>query len=206
MSRLVLALGSPMALAVSQLRFLKLRRANPHPFGLAGSPELAPKMLGDESWSGSHSVSWITLSYGNMLDTSSQLIEVSTCMSEADCYLAPLENIIMRAEQRDNAIRRHDWSNITAVFEPDRILSAPSGPFSRSNRNIVINGENSIAEVVSYKDYESLRFRRGQEVVTAVSRHRLPEPLHFETVNDLKPYFDGLTRFYLSWLRIWPES
>ena len=57
-------------------RFPRLRRADPHPFGLA-APRLDPVMLGGESWDRRGLID-VTLVYGDPLEVSAPLAEVTT--------------------------------------------------------------------------------------------------------------------------------
>ena len=205
MSWLLLALAAPFVLAASRWRFSRLRRAGPHPFGLTGTPLPAPMMLSEEGWHGltASSLSFIVLSYGHPLKVSEPLIEVATCWSEADCYPPSLEEAIGRAEHRDDAIARGYWAHGIGVFEPAPELPLPAGPFGHGEHAVMVGGEQRTLPVVSYRHYQALRFRQGPAVITAVARFGLPAVPCFETVDDLEPYFDGLTQFGLSLLRFW---
>jgi hypothetical protein len=80
MSRAQFALGVPVALAASVVRFYMLRRANPHPFGLAAVTPMMPRMLESDGWG--PGLTDIVLAYGYPFDVSRPLIEVATCFSE----------------------------------------------------------------------------------------------------------------------------
>jgi hypothetical protein len=64
--------------AMAAFRFPRLRRADPHPFGLA-APPLEQVMLGGESWDRQGLID-ITLVYVDPLDVSAPVVEVTTCL------------------------------------------------------------------------------------------------------------------------------
>jgi hypothetical protein len=198
-SRAQLVVGAPVALAVSRWRFSRLRRANPHPFGLSGAP--APMMLSSDGWG--PGLTDVVLSYGRLLAVAGQLIEVATCFSERHCYLPSLEEAIGRAEHRDAAWTRGDWESAGGPFEPVPEVPLSLGAFEHEERSVVVEGQERAIAVVSRRNYEALRFRQGPAVVTAVARSGFPGVPSFQVVDDLEPYFAGYTRFVLSWLRFW---
>ncbi|HMG61395.1 MAG TPA: hypothetical protein VK599_00460 [Streptosporangiaceae bacterium] len=201
MSRIQLAAGVPVALALSRWRFSKLHRVDPHPFGLAVIPPLMPMMLYSEGWGAG--LTDMSLSYGRPLVVSGQLIEVWTCFSEADCALSSVPEVIARAQQRDSAWAREDWENAPEMSGPEPFeISVPAAGFHRQERPVIIAGQQQVVTVVSRVGYEGLRFRHGSMVVTAVARLGF-EGVSFEVVDDLEPYLAGYTRFVLGWLRFW---
>ncbi len=107
MSRVQLAVGAPLALAVSRTRFARLRRARARPFGLIAEPPVVPEMLSSDGWV--PGLTDIVLSYGRPLAVSGPFIEVATCFSERHVYPPSLEEAIARAEYRDGAWARDDW-------------------------------------------------------------------------------------------------
>lgn len=201
MSRIQLAVGAPMALAVSRWRFSKLHRVDPHPFGLAIVPPLMPMMLSSEGWG--PGLTDMSLSYGRPLAVSGQLVEVATCFSEPDCEMSSLQEAIARAQQRDAAWAREDWENAPEMSEPEPFgIPVLSAGFHRQERPVIIAGQQRVIPVVSRDGYEGLRFRHGSMLVTAVARLGF-EGMSFEVVDDLEPYLAGYTRFVLGWLRFW---
>ena len=199
MSRAQLAVGAPHALAASRRRFSRLRRADPRPFGLAGGP--APMMLSSDGWG--PGLTDVVLSYGRPLAVAGQLIEVATCFSERHCYLPSLEEAIGRAEHRDAAWARGDWGSAGGAFEPVPYVPVRPDGFEREERPVVVAGEERAVAVVARGNYEALRFQQGSAVVTAVARSGFAGVPSFQVVEDLEPYFEGYTRFVLSWLRFW---
>jgi len=203
-SRAQFAVSVPIALAVSRWRFSKLRRVDPHPFGLAIVPPLMPMMLWSDGWG--PGLTDMSLSYGRPLAVSGQLIEVATCFSEADCELPSVGEAIVRAGQRDAAWEREDWENAPEMSgsEPfEGPVQAPVPGFDHVERPVIVAGQERLVPVVSRSGYEGLRFRHGSMVVTAVARLGFAGIPSFEVIDDLEPYLAGYTRFVLSWLRFW---
>lgn len=202
MSRAQLVIGAPIALAVSRWRFSKLRRVDPHPFGLAIAPSLMPVMLWSDEWG--PGLTGVSLSYGRPLAVCGQLIEVATCFSEPDCELPSLEEAIVRAERRDAAWARGDWENAPEMSGPEHFeIPAPPSGFDRQEHPVTAAGQERVVAVVSRRGYEALRFRHDSMVVTAVARLGFAGMPPFELVDDLEPYLAGYTRFVRGWLRFW---
>jgi hypothetical protein len=72
--------------------------------------------------------------------------------------------------------------------------------FAQQDRAVVIDGEQRLIPVVSFRHYEALRFDQGTKVVTAVARFGFPDAPSFHTVDDLGPYAAGHRRFMLGLL------
>jgi hypothetical protein len=70
-----------------------------------------------------------------------------------------------------------------------------------TERTLLVDGGQRTVTVTSWREYGAVRFRQDEIVVTAVARHGLPADLSFGWVEDLRPYFAGQRRFFLSWLR-----
>jgi hypothetical protein len=195
----------PVALAASVVRFHMLRRAKPHPFGLATAAPTMPRMLESDGWG--PGLTDMVLAYGHPFDVAKPLIEVATCFSEPYCYLPSVGQALARAEHRDAAWARNDLGELVGVFSPanrpSEEVPVPEDVLTRQRRAADVDGEQRAMQVVSLRQYEALRFRHGPMVVTAVARWGFPDPLSFRTVSDLEPYFAGHRRFVLSWLRFW---
>jgi hypothetical protein len=203
-SRAKFALGVPLALAADMVFFSVLRRARPHPVGLA-VPTVRPAMLSSASHDGGQDFTSIVLCYGRPLAVAGPFTEVQTCFSERDCHLPALEETITRAKLRDDAWARQDWEREPGVFEPAIEVEVPEDGFECQERAVVVAGQERRLQVVSHDAYEALRLVHHSMVVTAVARCGLPERPAFDVVGDLEPYLAEHRRFILSWLRFWEE-
>lgn len=199
MSRTQLVAGAPVALAVSRFRFARLRRLRPHPVALAGVPAGMPRILSSESYRAG--LQEIVLAYGYPFDVHKPLIEVETCFSQEQPSAAALEQVIARAEYRDDCYADLRWEDAVEPFGDSRDVPVPARSLDRSDQAVTVDGEERSAVVASYGSYTALRFRRDTVTVTAVARLGFPAALAFQTTDDLEPYFAGYTRFVLSWLR-----
>jgi len=188
-----------------QFRTSRLRRSTAQPFGLTGAD--GPVMLGDESSSTgliaeiraalTHApvtLDSISLLYGDHLDLSAPLVEVSTRWDgtsqrgAGDLPLAARE--LGRAARRDEAIAREDWKAIGGHWgEP------AAGPFVPGSTDITVNGNRSQVHTVSYRHYQTLSFQAEDAAVTVVSRHPLPDLPCFDLVTSLEPFCSGWARF-----------
>lgn len=204
MSRLMLTLGVPAAMAAETVLFALLRRAHPQPFGLS-SPAVCPAMLSSASQSQISSFSTVVLSYGRPLTAAGQLIEIETCFAEPDRPSPALEETITRAELRDQAWARRDWMAEPSVFGPVPDVHIPAAGFERDERVVVVAGQDRRVPVTVHHRCEALRFTHEFMVVTAVARLGFPDRPQFELVNDLEPYLAEHRRFILSWLRFWEQ-
>ena len=202
MSRAKFALGVPVAMAADTVLFALLRHANPMPFGLS-SPAVYPAMLRSAGQHELRSFSSVALSYGRQLNAAGQLIDVETCFARRDCYLPELEETITRAELRDQAWARRDWTAEPDVFGPVPYVHVPASGFERSNRSVLVAGQERQVPVTRHHRCEAVRFTHDSMVVTAVARLGFPDRPQFELVTNLEPYLAEHRRFVLSWLRFW---
>jgi hypothetical protein len=198
----VFALGVPAAMAADTVLFALLRRARPQPFGVS-SPALYPAMLSSAAQSQVRSFSSVVLSYGRPLTAAGQLIEVETCFAERDWLLPELEQMIGRAELRDQAWARRDWMAEPSVFGPGPDVDVRATGFESDERVILVAGQERRVPVTVRHRFEALRFAYDSTVVTAVSRLGFPDRAQFDLVTSLEPYLAERRRFVLSWLRFW---
>lgn len=204
MSRVMFALGVPVAMAADAVLFALLRRARPQPVGIS-SPAVHPAMLRSAGQSQFGSFSSVVLSYGRPLTAAGQLIEIETCFAEPDCFLPALEETITRSELRDQAWARRDWMGEPSVFGPVPDVHVPAAGFERHERVVVVAGQERQIPVTLHHRYEAMRLVHESMVVTAVARLGFPDRPQFELVNDLEPYLAAHRRFILSWLRFWEQ-
>jgi hypothetical protein len=164
-----------------------------------------PRMLGSHEWSEALNAMSLVYGYPHPRDVSQPLIEVMTCFSAARCYRPLLEEALVRADHRDAAYARDEWADVPGPFEPpiglDSSVPVPANGFAHQDRAVIIDGEQRVVPVVSYRRYEALRFHQDTKIVTAVARSGFPEAPSFHTVDDLGPYAAGFRRFMLSVLR-----
>jgi hypothetical protein len=145
----------------------------------------------------------ISLLYGDYLDLSAPLVEVTTrwngrSQRSAD-DLPQFARELGRAARRDDAIAREDWKAIGGHWgEP------VDGPFVPGSADIFISGTRSQVSTVSYRHYLTLSFKAADAAVTVVSRHPLPDPPRFELVTSLEPFCSGWVRFVERYY--WPRS
>jgi hypothetical protein len=201
-SQAMFALGVPAAMAADTVLFALLRRARPQPFGLS-SPAVRPAMLRSAGQSELRSFTSVVLSYGRPLSAAGQLIEVETCFAPSECYSAELEEIITRAELRDEAWARRDWTAEPPVFGPAPDVDVPANGFERDERIVVVAGQQRHVPVSLHQRCEALRFTHDSVAVTAVARLGFPDKPQFELVTDMEPYLAQRRRFILSCLRFW---
>ena len=204
MSRAMLMVGAPLALAADVPLARILRRAGPRPFGLTVSAVM-PAMVSSAEVEGSGDVASVELCYGRMLNVTGPLIEVQTCFYDDDGDSSAVQEAIIRAELRDQAWVRKDWAADTGVFSSRPAVQVPPDGFKQSERQIVAAGRDYLVPVISRGVYEALRFTADATVITAVARMGFPERLQFDAVEDLEPYLGGRKRFFLSWLRFWEQ-
>jgi hypothetical protein len=176
-----------MGIAMAAFRFPRLRRADPHPLGLT-APPLQPVMLGGETWD-SHGLIDITLSYGDPLDISAPLVEITTRLPGRTDDAAP-EQQLARLAHRDMAVRRGNW----LAFD-DEPASDPYGPVAFSDAVIAINGEPCAVSVLSCRHYQAARFAQASSAGTIASRHCPFDRLNLTTVPSIEPYLTGYTEF-----------
>jgi hypothetical protein len=190
----------PLGLAVSEVASFWLCRAHPHPLGLTVVGPTMPGMLGSHGWGPGLTDMSLVYGYPHPRDISRPLIEVMTCFSAAHCYLPPLDETLARAEHRDAAWARGEWEDPVDPFSPALTVPVPVSGFTHQDRAVVIDGEQRVVPVVSFRHYEALRFDQGTKVVTAVARFGFPDAASFHTVDDLGPYVAGHRRFMLGLL------
>jgi hypothetical protein len=198
-SRVQLAAGAPVALAVSRFRFAKLRRVRPRPYALGDVPPDMPRLLWSEGYG--PGLTQIVLAYGHPHDVRKPLIQVQTCFSDEDCWPPSLEEAIARAEHRDACFARRDWMAAGDFFDPCPGLAVPDRALDRTERILAVDGQERTGTVVSHGDYAAVRFSHGPVVVTAVARMGFAPVLSFRVIDDLEPYFAGYRRFVLGFLR-----
>jgi hypothetical protein len=204
MSRVMLMVGAPLALAADVPLARMLRRARPRPFGLT-VPAVTPAMVSSAEAEGSGDIGSVELCYGRMLKVTGPLIEVQTSYYDDDGDQSAVQEAIIRAELRDEAWVRKDWGADTGVFSPVPAVRVPEDGFTQSERQIVAAGHDYLVPVTSRGVYEALRFTADAAVVTAVARMGFPERVQFDVIEDLEPYLAGRKRFFLSWLRFWEQ-
>src|SRR5579875_2713399 len=179
-----------LGLPVSEVASRRLRAAHPHPLELRMEPAM-PRMLGFHGWSGGLNAMSLIYGYPHPRDVSRPLIEVMTCFSAARCYQPSLEEALVRAEHRDAAYARGDWEDPAGPFAPpiglDPSVPVPASGFTRQDRAVVIDGEQRVVPLVSYRRYEALRFCQDTKIVTAVARSGFPGAPSFRTADDLGP-------------------
>jgi hypothetical protein len=189
-SRVMLIVGAPLALAADVPLARMLRRARPRPFGLT-VPAVMPAMVSSAEADGSGDVASVELCYGRMLNVTGPLIEVQTCFYDDDGDPSAVQEAIIRAELRDQAWARQDWAADTGVFSPVPAVQVPADGFKQSERQIVAAGHDYLVPVISRGVYEALRFTADATVITAVARMGFPERLQFDVIEDLEPIWSG---------------
>jgi hypothetical protein len=203
MKRARFALEVPLALAISVPEFAALRRARPRPMGLAPAPAGWPRILGTHGWG--PGLTDLSLIYGYPLGLDQPALTVGTCFSEANCPLISLEQVLGRAHVADEAVARGDPDYGRPIYSPafpgEEAPLPPPGEVRHTERTLLVDGGQRTVTVTSWREYEAVRFRQDEIVVTAVARHGLPADLSLGRIEDLRPYVAGQRRFFLSWLR-----
>lgn len=196
-------------------RISRLRRISPQPFGLTGDPDRPPLSLGSEHSSAGMireisaaitrapvPLDSLTLQYGNLLDVSQPMVEVTTHWDGRGWFAPGQDGGTPAPEQippawelgvfegRDGAAARQDWQ---ALRRPPRSMRA-AGPFAEHDAEIIVGGAAREVRVVTCRDYSALSFTEGGVIVTVVSRHGLPEKPRFDPVSDLEPFCAGFAR------------
>jgi hypothetical protein len=136
----------------------------------------------------------ISLLYGDYLDLSAPLVEVSTRWdggSQRGAGALPqFARELGRAARRDEAIARGDWKTTGGHWgEP------AAGPFVPGRADIIVSGTRSQVPTMSCQHYLTLCFRVPGAAVTVVSRHPLPDLPCFGLVTSLDPFCSGWARF-----------
>jgi hypothetical protein len=201
-----MAVGVPLALAVSRYRFAKLRQAEPRVLALASRAGYGPVMLEGESWNEGRLTS-VALSYGRPLDVTAPLAVVTTRLDGAT-DLPSRQVDLLQLERGDAAIGRHDWEGMDGgfPFQGDDEDDAAELDVSGEDLEVLVAGERRAVSALRYRHYTALRFGCDGLTIQVVSRHELPQPLRFEFVTDLERYFRGYRRFVLSWLTFNPPA
>jgi hypothetical protein len=184
-------------------RTARLRRITAQPYGLTAAG--GPVMLGDESSSAGLGagiraavtrapvrLDSISLLYGDCLDLSASLVEVSTRWDggrHPPDGLPPCTRELGAAAKRDELIARGDWTLVYEDAEP------ASGPFDSGGVEIVVSGTPTRVSTVLYRDFTAFSFAAPGAEVTVVSRRLLPERPHFDPVTDLQPFCSGWASF-----------
>ena len=133
-------------------RFSRLRRADPHPWGLV-APSLDPVMLAEEGWD-LHGLISITLAYGDPLEPSAPLVEITTRLPGRTGYLRAPQEALARLVQRDAAVARRDW----LAFDDDQAPDPP-GPVNVGDAHLVLGHEPCPVTVLSLRHYQSRCWR-----------------------------------------------
>lgn len=176
-----------MGAVMAAFRFPRLRRADPHPLGLA-APLLHPVMLAGETWDGD-GLADMTLAFGDPLDLSAPLVEVTTWLPGRIEEGVP-EQELARLAHRDVAVRGRDW----LAFDEEP-ASDPEGPVAFSDALLVIDGEPCAVSVLSYQHYQAARFACVGSAGTIASRHCPLDRLSLTAVPSIEPYLAGYTEF-----------
>jgi hypothetical protein len=166
-------------------RFPRLRRADPHPFGLAHRP-LDPAMLGGESWSRRGLID-ITLVYGDPLDLTGPLAEITTSLPDATLayrpsagFLPPFPGSRVRNERRSphtsphripvNAATR--TSSDASGGKRSRIACTVARPTANPRRRSVWRAPSPTPSVEGGRRGDQLLHRRMAVRVAAGLPHR----------------------------------
>jgi hypothetical protein len=194
----VMALGVPVGLAVSRYRSAKLRRARPTVVGLEKGCRLPPCMIASDGWHNGKPTD-ITLSYGQLLDTASPLVLVTTHYEGAD-GLPSLEQEIAQRKYQDAAIDRQDWENIEGIpgYSDDEMSFAPLG---ERQLEIFAFGKHCNVPVVESGRYSAFQFGYQELTIRFIGRQCPEKLMKFEVVRDLRPSFAGYRKFLVGLLR-----
>jgi hypothetical protein len=174
--------------AMAAFRFPRLRRADPHPWGLA-APWLDPVMLGGESWD-RHGLIDITLVYGDPLQVSAPLVEITTRLPGRTGDAGAPHEALAHLAHRDAAARRRDWLAVDGEPGPD-----PPGPVVFSDAHLLLGGEPRPVSVLSMRHYQAAQFTDTTTAATIASRHCPLDQLTLAPVPAIEPYLAGYTRF-----------
>jgi hypothetical protein len=174
--------------AMTAFRFPRLRRADPHPWGLA-APSLEPVMLGGESWD-RHGLIDITVVYGDPLNTAAPLVEITTRLPGRTGDADPPQEALAHLEHRDAAVTRRDW--LALDREPG---SDPAGPVGFSDAHLILGHESHPVSVLSLRHYQAARFADATTAGIIASRHCRLDQLTLAPVPAIEPYLAGYTRF-----------
>jgi hypothetical protein len=174
--------------AMATFRFPRLRRADPHPWGLA-APWLDPVMLGGETWD-RHGLIDITLVYGDPLQVSAPLVEITTRLPGSTGDAGAPHEALAHLAHRDAAVQRRDWLAVDGQPGPD-----PPGPVVFSDAHLLLGGEPRPVSVLSLRHYQAAQFTDATTAGTIASRHCPLDQLTLAPVPAIEPYLAGYTRF-----------
>lgn len=170
-----------------------LRRADPHPWGLA-APSLDPVML--SGYSGClrgliHiNLTSVTLAYGDPLEASAPLVEITTRLPGQTGYVRSPEEALARLEHRDAAVARRDW----LAFDDDQAPDPP-GPVDVGDAHVVLGHEPCPVTVLSWRHYQAASFADATTAGVIASRHRPLDQVTMAPVPAIEPYLTGQTAF-----------
>ena len=174
--------------AMAALTFPRLRRADPHPWGLA-APPLDPVALSEASWD-RHGPIDITLVYGDPLEVSAPLVEVTTRLPGSSGDAGAPEEALAHLAHWDAAVARRDW---LALYRQPR--SEPPGPVSFSDAHLVLGQEPRPVSVLAFRHYQAARFADAAATGMIASRHCPLDQLALAPVPAIEPYLAGATAF-----------
>ena len=179
--------------AISTFRFPRLRRADLHPLGLS-APTLRPVMLSDDSWDGNGLID-ITLAYGDPLDLSAPLVEVTTGLPDriGGFQPPPPHQALTRLAHRDAAVEQHDVRGLE--FDPEEPESDPGGPVTFHDAQVMVSGEPYQIQVLSHLHYQAARFVHDSTMTIIVARHHPLDTLELAPIPSIDPYLTGYTDF-----------
>lgn len=175
--------------AMAAFRFPRLRRAGPHPWGLA-TPSLDPVVLGGESWD-RHGLIDITLVYGDPLEVSAPLVEITTRLPGRTGDTGAPHEALAHLAHRDAAVQRRDW--LAFDGEP---TADPPGPVLFSDAHLLLGGQPHPVNVLTLRPYQAAQFTDATTTAgTIASRHCPLDQLTLAPVPAIEPYLAGYTRF-----------
>jgi hypothetical protein len=175
--------------AMAAFRFPRLRRAGPHPWGLA-TPSLDPVVLGGESWD-RHGLIDITLVYGDPLEVSAPLVEITTRLPGRTGDTGAPHEALAHLAHRDAAVQRRDWLALDGEPTAD-----PPGPVLFSDAHLLLGGQPHPVNVLTLRPYQAAQFTDATTTAgTIASRHCPLDQLTLAPVPAIEPYLAGYTRF-----------
>jgi hypothetical protein len=178
-----------MGAASAALMFPWLRRADPHPWGLA-EPSLDPVALREASWD-LHGPIDITLVYGDPLEVSAPLVEVTTRLPGRSGDAGAPEEALAHLAHWDAAVARRDFLALCRQPRPD-----PPGPVGFSDAHLVLGQEPRPVSVLPFRHYQAARFADAATTGMIASRHCPLDQLTLAPVPAIEPYLVGYTAFW----------
>jgi hypothetical protein len=182
--------------AIAAVAFPRIRRADPHPWGLA-EPSLNPVMLAGHSWAPGHGFITITLAYGDPLDVSAPLVEVTTRLPGRSGDAGAPEEALAHLADKDAAVVRRNW--LAAAFQAQ---PPPVGPVDVSDGHLLLGHEPHPVSVLSFGHYQAARFADAATAGIIASRHCPLDQLTLAPVPAIEPYLAGYPA-YLRRARHW---